>query len=569
MQDTQNPSNSTDQQTPDSQQNTPPKATVDELVRMKSEMNSSQNTENTPTQPATEQANTQGINNIQPQQTDQQALAGQGTETKVDLEPPSLSEAPESFKRRAPSTFKQDPNIIGKKPRKKRTFCLFGCIILVILILIVGGIGAYAYYTKTEILIISDIIGKIEELIKSPKSEALKVQDKFAQTVIGVMMPMITEDENFVSSFAQSDISEESIKGMLTQYEEIKSFKFDLEMDADSYMGSEGDYSSFLGENFEVKIEGGIDYIEEGNDKAQVIFDIYYPDGDLPIDVDGELRLIGKDTFLKLNNTEDLLEDELEMSLDIDGKWIDLGYDDAESTSDLFREDVAEEEDLVSSDDIQKLVSLLTDESVIKNVEFMDDEIIEGNDCLCLKAVWNKEELKEVLKTYSTIYGIEYDEEEINSSLEDVTNTTLEFCVNKESYMLHRIKLLIEGEVGGNAASLELNLKLWDYEVPLDISAPVDAVDFDEILEQAMGYSYDDLASSSQDALLKSQMLSIQLEVEMYYLDNTEYPDDLDMLDLDEYEFDLSNVNYLKTGESYRLWTILSDGEEYELSSEY
>lgn len=492
----------------------------------------------------------------------QEAPASQEGGAGNQTPPPSgqpLDSAPESMRQQAPSSF--DPAGGKRKGGKKGMFCTCTCGILAFLLLVTGGLFAYAYFTKTDIPVVSDIIEKIESMFRDPIQEAKEMQEKIASTLVSTLVPLAAKDDSLVSAIADSSVSGEYIKGLVDNYEEVKSVRFDLSGTATYSSSTSGeDVASLMsGGSMEMNLVGAYDGKEAGNEKAEAKFDINVEQEGFGMDMVGELRSVGSDTYIKLDTFPFLTSGTYG---DIKGQWVDITPDDIDSASGLFGEGLTTESDEkqeVDNDDVAKLLEFITDESVVQNAELLSDETIGGEDCYCVKLSWNKEELKEVMKTYASIYEEEFNEGDIDESLEGFTKLEIEGCLGKTSEKIHRIGLNMQAAMDGQPQNVDLDLKLWDYDADIEITVPPDAKTWEDIMSE-VDPTYNDYS-------VKSEMMIIRTRIEEYYVENEKYPSSLSVLDISSTVIEGETVHYQKTGSGYKLWITLPSGELYELKN--
>ncbi|MBU0975711.1 MAG: hypothetical protein ABIE03_06945 [Patescibacteria group bacterium] len=472
-----------------------------------------------------------------------------------------LDGAPESMKQQAPSSF--DPAGGKKKGGKKGMFCTCTCGIIAFIFLVVGGLFAYAYFTDTEIPVVSDIIEKIEALFRDPVEEAKAVQEKIANTLLSTIIPLASKDGNIIAALADSSVSEEYIKSLVDNYEEVKSVRFDVSgtMNFNSSASSEDTISMLSVGKMDMSLVGAYNGKETDNQKMELKFDVNVENEGIGVDMLGEMRAVGTETYVKLDTFPFLTSGEFG---DVKGQWIDVSADDVSTATGIFGGGTSvkdSEKQEVANEDVAKLIEFITDESVVQNAELLPDENIGGEDCYCVKLSWNKEEMKEVLKTYASIYGEEYNESDIDESLKDYENLSLEGCLGETSEKIHRISISMSGTSDGQPSNVDLDLKLWDYDADIEIVAPEGAKKMDEIMSE-IDPTYGDYA-------VQSKMMEIQVAIEEYYFDNQKYPTSLSVLDIESTVIEGETVHYQKTKDSYKLWITLPSGEMYELPSTY
>jgi hypothetical protein len=238
--------------------------------------------------------------------------------------------------------------------------------------------------------------------------------------------------------------------------------------------------------------------------------------------------------------------------------WVDITSEDVEAGATLIMPSEDEGEAEISEEDIDNMVEFFTDDTIIKNVEFIDDEEIHGNKCNCIRATWNQDELLEVIRRASDIYDTSFDEEATKESLKEIEKLDIEACLGRSSGQIHRLRAIIVGteEVKTN---VEMEVIIWDYGVDIPIEVPEDTKTIEEY------FSETPLATSAQDSEVKAEMANIQLTLEVYYAENITYPESLDVLNLEETEFYGNEVVYEKTEDGYTLSIVLPSGDLYEL----
>ncbi len=390
---------------------------------------------------------------------------------------------------------KRDPTVLDPpektKGRKRGLMCACCCSIIALIILAIGGLGVYAYYTDTEIPIISNIVDKITELIADPKTEASKATEKAASTLIGNLMPFMMKDESLASSFTENAISEEYINEFIEDYESVDSLKYSIDFEI-TPLTEVSEYDSFA-----MTLDGAMDFTEVGGEKMETSFIIDTDYEDTDMDIEGDCRIIGEDAYVRFTSLSSMLDIYLGSFSE---KWIYIEPSDVEDVDEMFggaeEEDenfaYKTEEDEITEEDIDKLMEFVTDDVVVKNAEILDNEDVEGNNCECVKMHWNQEEMKDLLIRYNEIYEEEYTEEEINEIVEDLENMELVVCLGKDSEKVHKIRVYIEE----TDVTYDIVIELWDYNVDVEIEAPTEYHTLDELFGDftydVNDYSYDE-----------------------------------------------------------------------------
>jgi hypothetical protein len=514
-------------------------------------------------QPATQNVGQQQVSNQTPtqpasvpqaQNVPAQAAASQAqpnekpAEASTNMEP--LSGAPPAMTQKTPSNFQSDSENPKRKPKKGKMCCIAFIVVFLILILGVVGVGAYAYFTDTYIPVVSDVVDKIEALIKGPQETARDATEEVTATLIGTFLPLTGSDESLMATFAASSVSADYMNNLLETNQATDSARYDLELSVSAQeQGSETDMS--------LAMNGAVNNKDQDNPKMSGEMDVSISAQGVTMDAQGEMRLVGEKSYIKLDSYPEMLDMYIG---DLTGKWIDLESESVQETATMV---TGEEEQIdkqeVSEEDIDNLMELVTDDSVVKNAEFLPGENIEGNDCNCMKLSWSQDELKDVVKKYDEIYGYEYDEEEVSEAVKDIEKVEMESCLGKESKMVHRIGMKMTMDNG----ELQLNLKMWDYGADMTIEEPTDAVTMEEALADSP------VMTTAKDYEVQADMMAVQLAVETYYSENMEYPESLNNIETSiKTEIYGEKVHYKRTDEGYELWITLPSGEKYDLSNE-
>ena len=393
---------------------------------------------------------------------------------------PFIPNPPESMTTQSQTTFK------AKSSSGKKFFCVF-VVIFLLIFLSLGGVTALAFFTDTNIPIISDIVNKFKDTKEDEDNEennenttsANSVQEKLASTLFSVILPNMT-GSGIESSLLQSNISQDYVENVLSDYEEIKSMRFDISFDADYEQPLEG--ISDIGLN----LVGGMNMKDELSSKLEtsINFDMNYQGMDVLVDAD--IKSVGEDSFIKINS---LTADDPTISSLLSNyynQWMKISSQDLESTTDMIATD-DETTTEFSEDDIDKMIEFITDDTIFKNSESLSDENIEGNACSCTKFSWNKEELIDVIQRYNEIYENDATEAEISDSLVGIDILTLTACLGKSSNMIHKIVINLSGTEEESPINMEATLLLWDYNEDIAVSIPEDYIEFETVMQDLLG----------------------------------------------------------------------------------
>jgi hypothetical protein len=464
--------------------------------------------------------------NQQPSDTSQQEDAGLPV---IGSSPEVMQDVPSSMKQQQPSAFQANGAPQQKKSRKK-LFCSCFLIIFTLFVLGTGGLGAYAYYTDTEIPIISDIVRKIELLFKNPREEANTAVKKLASTLIGTLVPIISQDED--------------LEQILAEYENVESVKFDLALKTSG---------NNLG-NYDISITGAFDSKEKGNEKGEANFNLDFGGGEILI---GEFKQIGEDLYVKVDQNSPTLA--LFFNVD-EGQWFTVEADESQEMTSYLNTNSVEYEEEVKEENIKKIMEFISDETVIKNIDFLPSEEVKGEKCDCLKLYWNHDELVELLIRYAQIFEVTYEEEALEENIKNIDNLQVEICTGKSTKKIHRVGLKVYEKETIENPSIQLDLKLWDYDEDIEVEAPNDFKTLDEVMGESL------FSEAVKNSEVKYELKNIQDELENYYEENIQYPESLSLLELEQTTFYGEEVYYESTGQGYKLWIILPSGEKYELA---
>ncbi len=398
----------------------------------------------------------------------------------------TLNNAPQAMKENQPSNFAPNQQENKKKSKKGLLFaCCCSCLVLIVLIIV--GLFVYEYATDAGLPGFSDAVDKVKEVIEDPQSEAKQMQQEMSDTLVGMVIPVMAEDNGITSSFVKTNLSEEDINKFMSDAEQIDSLRYSIKVESDTDMGVavEDGVSSNL--KTDAEISGAYNFKDKENKAFEISVNSSSKGGGMSFPISLESKTIGDRSFTKFNSMA-----LLGMQTDDDfGGWVLVEEDDLMSDSGLGLFSILEDnQQEIDEEDISNLQELMTDNSIIRNVEMLPDETIEGNESKCLKLRWNNEELLEVMKKYNEIYEKDQNDEDLKKSLEYVNFVEIEGCMGKETSKIHRVKLTIDIKYSdssvakGASGNTVLELKLWDYNADISIEEPQDYITMEEFLKK-------------------------------------------------------------------------------------
>lgn len=381
---------------------------------------------------------------------------------------PPMESAPESMMQREPSAFDG-----GSKPKRKRRLLIpCFCGIVVLLVLAFGGLTAVAYFTDADIPFFSDIADMIGEMV-GDELQAEEVQQEVADTVMATMVPLVSSSQGLISDFASASISDGYLQSLVSEENQIDSVRFEL----DGSMHSTDSGNTGLGD-MDFALIGSMNMKEEGNEMFQTTFDVNMSMEGMGLSMAGEARMVDDMTYAKLDSFPPLIP----TMNGIKGKWF---YFEEGDTSTLIGEGQTDEADQqeMTDNDLQNLNSFLTDETIVKNYELLNDEEIKGNTCNCARFTWNQQELVEVMERYAEIWGEDFDRAEAEESVKSIEKLTLDVCIGVDTEQIHKFTVDLDGVADmENSVNLELEVILWDYNADITVEEPADAVSFEDLM---------------------------------------------------------------------------------------
>lgn len=214
----------------------------------------------------------------------------------------------------------------------------------------------------------------------------------------------------------------------------------------------------------------------------------------------GEYRMIGDDTYLKLNGIKNL--DKILASFDvqdpdinqtlvlfapflekIDGQWIK-----ADASSDQITGGATGSLDVLdmSEEDANKVADIYQKYPVIEITEVMADEQVNGEDSKHFKTKINKENYVKFLTELkdANVSALKVEQSDIEAAKdEDFSKINLEIWVRKSDKTINQI--LISGETEGT--TVELRIALTAINEPVTIEVPEGAKTFEELFSNLLG----------------------------------------------------------------------------------
>lgn len=478
-----------------------------------------------------------------------------------------------------------------KSGKAKYIACCCGAALMFLLVF--GGLVGLVFFTDVEIPVLSDIISSVEDKFRDPVKEAETVNQKAVSTAIGVVYPMLMENKTMAELLQDSEFNEEKMMEMIEEYEEFKSMRVKLESDIYSKStfenrkwespefneldGAEIMQSNEMIMDYEMTLSGAYNFKDSENGLMDMTLDVKVEDDGVTFPVMGQARIVGDKVYFKIVKMPDAANEFIDVS-QIKDQWIVITKEDFENGAEGLEglegfdpsvigqeyENLMDEQDF-DTEEFEKFLEFITDETVTSYAELAEDENIEGNDCDCIKYDLDSEEVLDIMKRGYEIFEEEYEDEDLEESVDGIETLVITACVGEDTNRLHKLAFSVkdksESEFYNNEIEMDLEMRMWDYNADIEVEEPVDALSWDEAYELVdMPY-----VEKSKDMEVRSELMKIELRVSSYYADNMEYPSSLDQLDIEKTEFYGEKVKYVSDGDSYELSIVLPSGEEYSV----
>ena len=204
--------------------------------------------------------------------------------------------------------------------------------------------------------------------------------------------------------------------------------------------------------------------------------------------IKGEVRVINKVIYIKLNNLPNLVWGFLDLS-SLSNQWIKI---DIEAIAKQFgfeqRLEELQKQQKLTQEQIKKLKQIFNQTKVLKVTEKLASEKIEGVDTHHYKFSIDKNEFKKLIKDISSIQNktlTDREFAEFDKALEAIELFGGEIWIGKKDYLPYRvilnlkIKEIAEFQKGGQ---ITITILLKNYNKPIQIDTPSPVKSIEEIL---------------------------------------------------------------------------------------
>ncbi len=333
---------------------------------------------------------------------------------------------------------------------------------------------------------------------------------------------------------------ERVIQEMFKQQKKADFFGYESQVDFKISSGKEG----AADQRFLVKINGKYDMRNEKNIKSLSVVDASFSGGFLGnLSIGLEVRTLGDVSYIRATNLPKLGFIDLSS---IQNKWIKINAKDAAKQLGMSGELEKREEEKNKIQDVllermDKITKLFKQSGIIQSIDKLPDAVINGHKTYHYKIVVNKDALRGFLsETLKIVYPErKISKEELvsfNSFFENLRINDIELWIGKEDKLLYKVSANFDGRSSKNAsnANLSLEIKFKDYNKEVDIKAPTDAKSIQDILKgssflgkvEGLNPAQEKALTAKRDAEIKQIRFALKVYRDQY----GHYPSSLSQL---------------------------------------
>ena len=385
---------------------------------------------------------------------------------------PNTTEAP---KISVEQTIESGQTFIGEKDNlnqaiqgtsKSSVPCYYCCCwIFIVIFILLSSVFGVAFFTDTELPIVSSITDSIKEAAGKNTLTVAKVERSIREGIMKGIVPLFQKNKNFFNIFLSSSVSKDYLEDNIRKYEEINSFYTEGTI---SVIWEENGENS----NTEIKIDASVKPKES--------------DFDLDMSITGE---VGKDEY---NHTIEVIDKE-EISYfkylgsfsvpselkSYRGKWISLSAQDTENLLEIINLDLPDPKSF-DDESFEKISEFLSKAGSNSEFSQLADQNIKGELSMCGKLTYDSNALGKVSGDYERIFGSKLDPDLINN----LQNLEIGICIGKESKSLRKIQIVAQFADGYKLSSANAEFSFWGYDEDFEIKPPLKFTPFETITEE-------------------------------------------------------------------------------------
>jgi hypothetical protein len=307
----------------------------------------------------------------------------------------------------------------------------------------------------------------------------------------GLVVVVVIAAVMMLSSYASAQSPDEIIAAVLNNSEEVKTYKYDMDMTIDAITGNGTNVTEMT---IKVNGRGAIDIMNESmwmamninmNTSGDMSEDANMGAGELPIDIpeaiETEMYLINNTVYMKIDLGIPFMP------------WIKMEQPVVNETyNETYNESY-----LPSQDQLELLLMMLQN---CTNVTLLDDEVVNDTDCYVLKLELDFKKLLEFLMNQTTmdelgIPGFDnqdlMDTDEIEDTI-DMMNMTMTGWIAMDTYLVVKAEETVDMTTTNPdteeeaKVAMDYTMTFYDYNVPVTIELPAEAeaaIDISDLLD--------------------------------------------------------------------------------------
>lgn len=273
---------------------------------------------------------------------------------------------------------------------------------------------------------------------------------------------------------------EKVVNTMMTKMQDVKSFhcQIDIEISGKADLPIPSEFQQTQGIKANISLEGDVDLQDINNPQISFLFSFHTGQGPIPLDLEGELRMINRIIYLQLSKLPTILKT-LNLNQLLENQWVKI---DVGAGKDQFLDKSEEFQGPAKGKDIYTVEEVFEDE-VINNVKTYHYRI-----------ALNKAELKDlIIEMYKIVLDRGFQElneeqlKQIDQAIEDQANAikNIELWIGQEDHFLYKIatsyNLVDEDKRLGMAFVFSITFS--NLNEPVSVTEPENVKSFKEILE--------------------------------------------------------------------------------------
>lgn len=277
---------------------------------------------------------------------------------------------------------------------------------------------------------------------------------------------------------------EKVVKTMMTKMQDVKSFhcQIDIEISGKASLPIPSESQQAQDIKANISLEGDVDLHDISNPQISFLFNFHTGQGQIPLDLEGELRMINRIIYLRLSKLPTILKT-LNLNQLLENQWVKI---DVETGKDQFLDKSEEFQVQAKGKDIYTVE------------EVPEDEVINNVKTYHYRIALNKAEFKDFI---IEIYKIALDQgfQGLNEEQLKQIDQTLDQAIDEQINAIENIELWIGKKDGllykamtsynlvdedkGLSMAFILSITFSNFNEPVSVAEPEDAKSFKEILE--------------------------------------------------------------------------------------